>query len=96
MATVLIFAAILAPIITALVEMIKKAVNMPINFVPVLALLVGLMVGFAAQPFTDLDYVNRLWAGGLAGLAATGLFELVKQRDGSTKEDGSNGQTFKR
>lgn len=86
MAVVLVFAAILAPIITALVEMIKKAVNMPINFVPVLALLVGLLIGFAAQPFTDLDYVNRLWAGGLAGLAATGLFEIVKQRDGNTKE----------
>ena len=87
MAAVLIFAAVLAPIITALVEMIKKAVNMPINFIPVLALLVGLLIGFAAQPFTDLDYVNRLWAGGLAGLAATGLFELVKQREGQTKEE---------
>lgn len=86
MADVLIFSAVLAPIITALIEMIKKAVNMPINFVPVLALLVGLVIGFAAQPFTDLDNVNRLWAGGLAGLAATGLFELVKQRDGETKE----------
>lgn len=86
MAEVLIFAAVLAPIITALVEMIKKAVDMPINFVPVLALLVGLLIGFAAQPFTDLDYVNRLWAGGLAGLAATGLFELVKQREGQTKQ----------
>lgn len=35
MAAVLIFAAVLAPIITGLVEMIKKAINMPINFVPV-------------------------------------------------------------
>lgn len=86
MAAVMIFAAILTPIITALVEMIKKATNIPINFIPVLALLVGLLIGFAAQPFTELDYVNRLWAGGLAGLAATGLFELVKQREGQTKE----------
>ncbi|ANU13453.1 hypothetical protein B481_1983 [Planococcus halocryophilus Or1] len=86
MAAVLIFAGILTPIITALVEMIKKAMNMPINFIPVLALLVGLLIGFAAQPFTDLDYVNRLWAGGLAGLAATGLFECVKQREGQPKE----------
>lgn len=86
MADVLIFSAILAPIITALVEMVKKAINVPVNFLPVIALLIGLLIGFAAQPFTDLDYVNRLWAGGLAGLAATGLFELVKQRDGQTKE----------
>lgn len=86
MTAVLFFATILAPIITALVQMIKKAFNIPVNFVSVLALLIGLTVGFAAEPFTDLDYINRLWAGGLAGLAATGLFELVKQRDGQTKE----------
>ena len=87
MATVLIFAAVLAPIITGLVEMIKKAVNVPLNFVPVIALLVGLLIGFVAQPFTDLDYINRLWAGGLAGLASVGLFEVVKQRDGQSKEE---------
>lgn len=86
MTAVLIFASILAPIITALVEVIKKAANIPANFVSVLALLVGLVIGFSAVPFTDLDYVNRLWAGGLAGLASVGLFEVVKQREGTTKE----------
>lgn len=85
MAAVLIFAAVLAPIITAVVEMVKKATSIPINFIPVLALLVGLIIGFAAHPFTDLDYINRLWAGGLAGLAATGLYEVVKQREGESK-----------
>lgn len=85
MATVLIFAAVLTPIITAVVEMVKKATSIPINFIPVLALLVGLIIGFAAQPFTDLDYINRLWAGGLAGLAATGLYEVVKQREVESK-----------
>ena len=88
MAEVLLFASILAPIIAGVVEMLKNAINMPVNFVSLLAVLVGLLVGFAAQPFTDLDYINRLWAGALAGLAATGLFELVKQRDGQTKEGG--------
>jgi hypothetical protein len=30
----------------------------------------------------------RLWAGGLAGLSATGLFELAfNKRGGTTKED---------
>jgi hypothetical protein len=86
MAEILVFATILTPIITGIVEMIKKAANIPINFVAVLALLVGLLIGFAGSPFTDLDVVNRLWAGGLAGLASVGLFEVVKQREGTTKE----------
>lgn len=86
MTAVLFFASILVPIITALVEVIKKAANIPVNFVSVLALIVGLIIGFAAEPFTDLDYVNRLWAGGLAGLASVGLFEVVKQRETLKKE----------
>ncbi|MFP3322059.1 holin [Planococcus sp. SIMBA_160] len=86
MTAVLFFASILVPIITALVEVIKKATNIPVNFVSVLALIVGLIIGFAAEPFTDLDYVNRLWAGGLAGLASVGLFEVVKQRETLKKE----------
>ncbi|WP_404335882.1 holin [Planococcus rifietoensis] len=86
MTAVLFFASILVPIITALVEVIKKATSIPVNFVSVLALIVGLIIGFAAEPFTDLDYVNRLWAGGLAGLASVGLFEVVKQRESIAKE----------
>ncbi|MFP3356834.1 holin [Planococcus sp. SIMBA_143] len=86
MTAVLFFASILVPIITALVEVIKKATNIPVNFVSVLALIVGLIIGFVAEPFTDLDYVNRLWAGGLAGLASVGLFEVVKQRETLKKE----------
>lgn len=85
MENVLIFAAILTPVITALVEMVKKAANIPINFVSVMALVIGLGIGFVAEPFTDLDVINRLWAGGLAGLASVGLFEVVKQREGTTK-----------
>lgn len=86
MTAVLFFASILVPIITALVEVVKKATNIPVNFVSVLALIVGLIIGFAAEPFTDLEYVNRLWAGGLAGLASVGLFEVVKQRETLKKE----------
>lgn len=69
------FATIIAPIILALVEVIKRTVNIPTNYIPALSVLVGLVVGFAAQPFTDLDLVLRLWAGVIAGLSATGIYE---------------------
>lgn len=85
MQDVLIFATVIAPIIFALVELAKRTVEMPKNIVPAVALVIGLAVGFAAQPFTDLDLVLRLWAGGLAGLSATGLFELINTREGKTK-----------
>lgn len=80
MEELLLFASILAPIVLALVQLIKKTVteNHELNhLLPLFALVVGLMVGFAATPFTDLDWTMRLWAGGIAGLAATGLFEIA-------------------
>lgn len=87
MTEVLIFATILAPIILAVVQLFKKSFNIKNNLIPLIAFAAGLFIGFAASPFTDLDLVLRLWAGGLAGLSATGLFELVDKQDGYSKEN---------
>jgi quinol-cytochrome oxidoreductase complex cytochrome b subunit len=84
---VMAFASILAVFVLALVQLVKNSFNIPRNAVPIIGLLIGLLIGAAAYPFTELDIVLRLWAGGLAGLSATGLFELVfKNRPGTTKE----------
>ncbi|MDL5023721.1 holin [Bacillus velezensis] len=85
MEEVLIFATILAPILTALVQLVKKTVKLPTNIVPALSFVIGIGLGAIAYPFTDLDLVLRLWAGGFSGLAATGLFEIGTKREGTTK-----------
>jgi Bacteriophage A118-like holin, Hol118 len=84
MEEVMLFASVLAPVVMALVQLVKQ-INMPKNIVPVVAVVIGLLVGLAAQPFTDFDWVLRLWSGGLAGLAATGLYQLIKPSTGYTK-----------
>ena len=85
---VLAFASVLAVFVLALVQLVKASVNVPKNVLPLVGLVIGLIVGFLAYPFTDLELVLRLWSGGLAGLSATGLFELAfNKREGSTKED---------
>lgn len=77
---------VIAPVVLALVQLIKQA-NLPKNSIPFLSVVIGLLIGLAAAPFTPLDWTLRLWAGGVAGLAATGLFELVlSNRPGTTKE----------
>ncbi|MFD5020257.1 holin [Paenibacillus sp. NPDC058367] len=84
---VLAFASVLAAFVFAGVQFVKATVNVPKNILPMIGLVIGLLIGAAAQPFTELGLVLRLWAGGLAGLSATGLFELVfSKRDGTTKE----------
>lgn len=86
MTEVLIFATVLAPIITALVQLIKKTGDIENKYISLIAFAVGLFVGLTAAPFTDLDLVLRLWAGGISGLAATGLYELMDKQDGSSQE----------
>ncbi|WP_340033720.1 holin [Paenibacillus sp. FSL E2-0202] len=84
---VMAFASILAVFVLALVQLVKNSINIPRNAVPIIGLLIGLFIGVVAYPFTELDIILRLWAGGLAGLSATGLFELAfKDRSGTTKE----------
>lgn len=87
MLDVLILATILLPIIVAVVELAKKVVNIKKNYVPLIAVVLAVMIATAAYPFTELNLVMRLWAGLLAGLASTGLFEITKYREGFTKGD---------
>ncbi|MET3504926.1 holin [Halalkalibacter oceani] len=86
MEPVLLFATVISPIILALVELLKRSVSLPKNIVPLVSLIIGLIVGAASYPFTELELILRLWAGALAALAATGLFELGNERAGRTKE----------
>lgn len=81
------FASVLSVFVLALVQLVKVTVDIPKNWIPFIGLVIGMLVGAAAYPFTDMGLVLRLWAGGLAGLSATGLFELAfNQRDGNTKK----------
>jgi hypothetical protein len=80
MQEVLIFATVVMPIATGLTEVVKRAISVNKKYVPAVSVVVGIVVGAAAIPLTDIDFVARLWGGGLAGLSATGLYELAFQK----------------
>lgn len=81
MEQVLLFSTIIAVIVATIIEMIKVTADkkLPANYIPFIAFLVGLIVGAVAYPFTDLDLVNRLWAGAISGWMASGLYDTVKR-----------------
>lgn len=87
MTEILLFATVIVPIVLGLVELIKRTVSESINknFIPLIALAVGIFIGFAGQPFTELDLTLRLWSGFLAGLSSTGLYELGNNRNEGAK-----------
>ncbi|OMD20490.1 holin [Paenibacillus odorifer] len=76
----------MAVFVLAGVQFVKTSFNVPKNILPLIGLFIGLLIGATTYPFTELGLVLRLWAGGIAGLSATGLFELAfSKRDGTTK-----------
>lgn len=81
------FASIISPIVIALVQLIKKTITVNNRYLPLISLLIGILVGFLAWPFTDLDVVLRLWSGGFAGLAASGLYSLGKKTISNNNND---------
>ncbi|WP_213525017.1 holin [Paenibacillus sp. J31TS4] len=86
MSQVMAFASLLAVVVMALVQLVKTTVTLPKNVVPIVGLAIGIAIGAAAYPFTELELVLRLWAGGFAGLSSTGLYELAfNPRSGNTK-----------
>lgn len=80
MEDIIFFATLIVPVVMALVEVVKRTVNMDNKYATLVSLIVGLLVGLAGSIFTDLDLVSRLWAGALAGLSSSGLYDLIKPK----------------
>ncbi|SES02422.1 holin [Salipaludibacillus aurantiacus] len=85
MQEVLMLATIIAPVVTGVVQGIKKTGFLNKQFAPLVAIIIGLLLGAAAFPFADVDMAERLWAGGISGLASVGLFELGKKTKDEVK-----------
>lgn len=81
MVEILTLATIITPLTTALIEVVKKAIGIEQRYLPLLAVLLGLILGGLAT-FLDSELILRLWAGAVSGLASVGLFELGKQVKG--------------
>ncbi|WP_093106357.1 holin [Salimicrobium album] len=94
MTQVLLFSTVIGPFVAGIMEAVKKTVSLPKNFIPLIALVVGVGLGAAAYPFTDMEMALRLWAGAGAGLSATGLFEVMKKRYGSKKDTSKDKDVF--
>ncbi|MFC0525769.1 holin [Pontibacillus salicampi] len=86
MQQVLIFASVIAPFVTGLLQAVKRVTVLPKNYMPLIAVVMGVALGTVAYPFTDMGLALRLWSGAGAGLSATGLFELVQKKDGYTNK----------
>ncbi|MFG6493748.1 holin [Fictibacillus sp. UD] len=79
MEQVLMFSSLLAPLVTAMMELLKRTFPIQKKYIPICSFFIGLFIGLLASPFTNMNAELRLWSGGIAGLAATGLYEIGKK-----------------
>lgn len=78
MTDILTMATAIAAVTLGVVEAVKRTKLIKKRYMPLVAIVIGMLIGAAAM-FLDVGIVVRLWAGGISGLASTGLFELGKK-----------------
>jgi multidrug transporter EmrE-like cation transporter len=77
----LLIATVIAPVTTALVQVVKQTGKVKDNYLPIVALAIGLLLGLAASVLpVGVPVAYLVWAGGISGLAASGVYENIKQR----------------
>lgn len=89
MQQILITAGIVAPIISAIVNVVKTQFKLDGKQVSALALVLGIIVGLTyAATIVRGDYAVYGWGGLIAGLSAIGYYELAfKNKKGDTTDD---------
>lgn len=75
---IFLIATVLVAIITAVTEVVKRAVTIPVRYLPLVSMVIGVIVGLATMPLNDYSIYVLIWSGAIAGLAASGLFDLSK------------------
>ena len=78
MIEILTLATIITPVTSGLVQAVKISTHVNKRYLQISSIVVGIGLG-ASATFLDTDSLVRIWAGGISGLAATGLFELSKR-----------------
>jgi hypothetical protein len=76
----LVIAYAIVPFVNGLVGLVKKSFpKMQSNFVPLIAFAVGIVLGavFAFMPNVSYNLVQMVMAGGIAGMASCGVYQIA-------------------
>ena len=86
MEQIIAFAGVISVITIALTEVIKRTKTIPKNFIPIVSMVIGIVIGgvtiFIPEIVSELSVAGRLLAGLISGLMATGIWETFKNKNG--------------
>jgi hypothetical protein len=74
----LIVALAIVPFCNGIVQVVKTSINIPKNFIPLVSIVSGVVVGGIFTLITkDYTLTQLLIAGGVAGMASCGVYDIV-------------------
>lgn len=71
-------AAVLVVTVLSVSEVLKQTLNINTRYMPIVSVMMGVAVGYGASFLTSHDTYVMLCAGFIAGLTASGTFDLLK------------------
>lgn len=71
-------AAIMVAIVLAVSEVLKKTFNLNTQYMPITSVVIGIFIGLVLWPLAEYPMYVMLMAGFIAGLTASGTFDLLK------------------
>lgn len=71
-------AAIMVAIILAVAEVLKKTFNLNTQYMPITSVVIGIFIGLVLWPLSEYPMYVMLMSGFIAGLTASGTFDLLK------------------
>lgn len=81
MDTIILYAGVISVLTFAIVQLVKKSTNLPSKLMPLVSTFIGIFVGvialFIPEITGQLSVGGHILAGGISGLASSGLFDLA-------------------
>lgn len=77
-------AMMMVAIVLAVAEVLKKTFNLNTQYIPITSVVIGIFIGLVLWPLAEYQVYVMLIAGFIAGLTASGTFDLLK----AAKKDG--------
>ena len=71
-------AMVMVAIVLAVAEVLKKTFSINTQYMPITSVVIGIFVGFAFWPLSEYPLYIMLIAGFIAGLTASGTFDILK------------------
>lgn len=71
-------AMVMVAIVLAVAEVLKKTLNINAQYMPIMSVMIGIFIGFILWPLSNYPVYVMLIAGFIAGLTASGTFDLLK------------------